>query len=94
MKALATASILVVLFASAASAQMWEPEMHIKLKAVGAPRVSPDGTRVVYTVNEAVTTADKSEFVTQVGWPTSPPSKTSANLRRQVFDKSQVVARR
>jgi dipeptidyl aminopeptidase/acylaminoacyl peptidase len=79
MKALATASILVVLFASAASAQMWEPEMHLKLKAVGTPRVSPDGSRIVYTVNEAVTTADKSEFVTQI-WMANVATKQSIQL--------------
>lgn len=79
MKALATASILVVLFASAASAQMWEPEMHIKLKAVGVPRVSPDGTRIVYTINEAVTTADKSEFVTQI-WMANVATKQNIQL--------------
>ena len=61
MKNAATALILIVLFASAVSAQTWEPELHLKLKAVGAPRVSPDGKKVVYTVNEAVMTADKSE---------------------------------
>src|SRR5215204_2753962 len=66
MKHVATALTLVVLFASAAMAQTWEPEMQLKLKAVGAPRVSPDGKRMVYTVNEAVTTADKSEFITQI----------------------------
>ncbi len=38
----------------------------MKTKAIGAPQVSPDGKRVVYTVNEAVMTADKSEFVTQI----------------------------
>ena len=53
MKNAATALILIVLFASAVSAQTWEPELHLKLKAVGAPRVSPDGKKVVYTVNEA-----------------------------------------
>jgi dipeptidyl aminopeptidase/acylaminoacyl peptidase len=79
MKSLAIASLLVVLFASAASAQVWEPEMHIKLKAVGAPRVSPDGSRVVYTVNEAVTTADKSEFVTQV-WMANVATKRNTQL--------------
>ena len=79
MKSLAAASILVVLFVSAASAQMWEPEMQIKLKAVGAPRVSPDGSRIVYTVNEAVTTADKSEFVTQI-WMANVATKQSTQL--------------
>ena len=79
MKVLATASFLVVLFASAVSAQVWEPEMQIKLKAVGAPRVSPDGSRIVYTVNEAVTTADKSEFVTQI-WMANITTKQSMQL--------------
>jgi Tol biopolymer transport system component len=46
--------------------QTWTPEMQVKTKAVGAPQVSPDGKRVAYTVNEAVMTADKSEFVTQI----------------------------
>ncbi len=54
-------------FVWAANAQTtWTPEMQVKTKAVGAVQVSPDGKRVVYTVNEAVMTADKSEFVTQI----------------------------
>ena len=78
MKALATASILVVLFVSA-SAQTWDPEMQLKVKAVGTPRVSPDGSRAVYTVNEAVTTPDKSEFVTQI-WMANVATKQSVQL--------------
>lgn len=69
MKSLFAASLLIVVFASAGYAQTateWTPELQIKLKAAGAPRVSPDGKRVVYTVSEAVMTADKSEFVTQI----------------------------
>src|SRR5690349_20014718 len=66
MKPLAIASVLVVLFVSAASAQTWDPELQLKVKAVGAPRVSPDGSRVVYTVNDAVMTAERSEFVSQI----------------------------
>ena len=53
-------------FASVQAQQSWTPEMQVKTKAIGAPQVSPDGKRVVYTVNEAVMTADKSEFVTQI----------------------------
>ncbi len=44
----------------------WTPELSMKVKAVGGVRVSPDGKRVVYTVNEAVMTAEKSEYLTQV----------------------------
>ena len=80
MKSLATALILVVLFASAAVAQTgWDPEMHLKFKAVGSPRVSPDGKRLVYTVNEAVMTADKSEFVTQI-WLANLATKQTTQL--------------
>src|SRR5687768_14870097 len=58
---------LVVLTSVIATAQTnWTPEMQVKTKAVGSPRISPDGKRVVYTVSEAIMTADKSEFVTQI----------------------------
>ena len=79
MKALTIASVLVVLFVSAASAQTWDPELQMKVKAVGAPRVSPDGSRVVYTVNEAVTTPDKSEFVSQI-WMGNIATKQNIQL--------------
>ncbi len=79
MKSLATALTLIVLFTATATAQTWEPEMHLKFKAVGTPRVSPDGKRVVYTVNEAVMAADKSEFVTQI-WLANLATKQSTQL--------------
>jgi dipeptidyl aminopeptidase/acylaminoacyl peptidase len=44
----------------------WTPELSMKVKAVGGVRVSPDGKRVVYTVNEPVMTAEKSEYLTQI----------------------------
>jgi len=49
----------------------WSPEMQVKTRAVGSPRVSPDGKRVVYTISDAVMTADKSEFVTQIWMATT-----------------------
>lgn len=45
---------------------VWTPEMQLKTKIVAAPQISSDGKRVVYSVNEAVMTAEKSEFVTQI----------------------------
>lgn len=57
---------IAFLFASVRAQQTWTSEMQVKTKAIGAPQVSPDGKRVVYTVSEAVMTADKSEFVTQI----------------------------
>ncbi|HEU4712817.1 MAG TPA: S9 family peptidase [Pyrinomonadaceae bacterium] len=82
MRSLVAASLLVVLIAGAAVAQTpseWSPELQVKLKIVGSPRVSPDGKRVVYTVNEAVMTADKSEFVTQI-WLATIATKQSVQL--------------
>lgn len=79
MRAFTAVSILIVLFVSAASAQTWDPELHLKVKAVVTPRVSPDGTRVVYIVNEAVTGPDKSEFVNQI-WMANIATKQSIQL--------------
>ena len=44
----------------------WTPELSMKLKNLGAVRVSPDGKRVAYTVSEAVMTPEKSEYITQI----------------------------
>ncbi|HVQ36379.1 MAG TPA: S9 family peptidase [Pyrinomonadaceae bacterium] len=38
----------------------------MSVNAIGAVRVSPDGKKVVYTVNSAVMTPEKSEFVSQI----------------------------
>jgi dipeptidyl aminopeptidase/acylaminoacyl peptidase len=44
----------------------WTPELEMKVNAIGTVRVSPDGKKVVYTVNSAVMTSDKSEYVSQI----------------------------
>ncbi|MGI8918314.1 MAG: prolyl oligopeptidase family serine peptidase [Pyrinomonadaceae bacterium] len=44
----------------------WTPELAMKVKNVGAVRVSPDGRKVVYTINKAIMSSDKSEFVSQI----------------------------
>src|SRR5215207_9154129 len=50
MKSLATALTVIIIFAATATAQTWDPETQLKVKAMGTPRVSPDGKRMVYTV--------------------------------------------
>jgi len=86
MKTSATAAIflgLLVLFASAITAQTgataWDPEMQLKVRAVGTPRVSPDGKRMVYTVSEALTTPEKSEFVSQI-WMANIAAKENVQI--------------
>jgi dipeptidyl aminopeptidase/acylaminoacyl peptidase len=65
----------VAAFAIVAPAQStsstWTPEVHVSTRAVGSPEISPDGRQVVYTVNEAVMSAEKSEFVTQIWMATT-----------------------
>src|SRR5262245_43035232 len=47
-------------------ATVWAPELSMKVKAVGGVQVSPDGKRVLYTVNEPVMASEKSEYLTQL----------------------------
>ncbi|MEJ7758498.1 MAG: S9 family peptidase [Gemmatimonadaceae bacterium] len=65
---------------SQASAQTapssWSPALQVRTRLVATPRLSPDGKRVVYTINDAVMTADKSEFVTQI-WLASSDGSTN-----------------
>ncbi|MEO6050237.1 MAG: S9 family peptidase [Pyrinomonadaceae bacterium] len=63
----------------------WSPEMQIKVKAIGSPRVSPDTTRIVYTVSNEVLTADKSEYVSQI-WLASTDGND--NMQLTFADKS------
>src|SRR5687768_16891557 len=78
-------NVLVIFLCVAANvfgqnaASVWTPEMQIKVKAIGAPRVSPDATRVAYTVVNEVMAADKSEYVTQI-WLASTDGKENVQL--------------
>ncbi|MEP6704495.1 MAG: S9 family peptidase [Acidobacteriota bacterium] len=53
--------------------------MQVKTRVLGSPRISPDGNRIVYTVSDAVMTADKSEFVIQV-WLASSDGKENNQI--------------
>src|SRR5688500_9379222 len=84
MRSIVKAStILLFLFVVTITAQnaptTWTPELQVKTRGVGTPRVSPDGRRVVYTISDAVMTADKSEFVTQI-WLASTDGKENFQL--------------
>ena len=76
MKSLGIITIALVALASVANAQTsapaaWTPELQMKVRTVGAPRVSPDGRRAVYTVSDAAMTPDRSEFVSQIWMATT-----------------------
>ncbi len=58
--------LLFSCFVASHAQSVWTPELELKVKAVGAVRVSPDGKRVVFTVSSPVMAPDKSEFVTQI----------------------------
>jgi len=44
----------------------WSPEQCLKLKNISAVVPSPDGSKVLYTLREAIMTDDRSEYVNQV----------------------------
>ena len=44
----------------------WSPEQTMKMKNITSVVPSPDGSKVLYTVREAVMTDDRSEYVNQV----------------------------
>src|SRR5438128_2661587 len=44
----------------------WTPAQMLKVKRIGAVQVSPDGKRVAFTVRQAVTDGDKSEYLPHI----------------------------
>ena len=54
----------------------WSPEQCLKLKNISGVAPSPDGSKVLYTVREAVMTDDRSEYVNQVFLCNSDGSNT------------------
>ena len=44
----------------------WSPAQVLKIKNISSAQVSPDGTKVVYTIREAMMTDDRSEYVNQI----------------------------
>ena len=44
----------------------WSPQQCMKLKNITAVRPSPDGSKVLYTLREAIMTPERSEYINQV----------------------------
>src|SRR5687767_5434859 len=72
-------TICAVLVLSANSQTTWTPELQIKTRALASPVVSPDGKHVVYTISDAVMTADKSEYISQI-WLATTDGKENVQL--------------
>ena len=69
-----------ICFVSLSSGQAaWSPELQTKVKAIGTPRVSPDGSKVVYSVANDVMTAERSEYVNQI-WLATSDGKSNVQI--------------
>lgn len=80
MKRFAIVFVVVLMSSVAAFSQnTWSPEMQVKVKAIGTPRVSPDAKWAVYTVSNETMSTDKSEYVSQV-WMSSTDGKEKMQL--------------
>ncbi len=75
-KLLLTCFVLFSTIVFAQSKKYWSPEQTMKMKNITAVIPSPDGSKVLYTVREAVMTDDKSEYVNQVFLCNSDGSNT------------------
>ena len=65
-KLLLTGFIFISILIYGQPVKNWNPEQCLKIKNITAVQVSPDGSKVLYTVREALMTEDRSEYVNQV----------------------------
>jgi len=66
LKLLALSVILFPFVAWAQPKTYWSPEQCMKMKNITSVRVSPDGSKVLYAVRQAVMTEDRSDYVNQI----------------------------
>ncbi len=70
-----------IAIAQTSSLKQWSPEQCLKIKNVGNVRVSPDGSKVLYTITEAIMTEDRSEYVLQI-FLTNPDGSNTIQITR------------
>lgn len=75
-KLLLTVIFFLPIIAAAQTKTYWGPEQCLKMKNITAVRVSPDGSKVLYTVREAVMNDERSDYVNQVFLCNSDGSNT------------------
>ena len=85
----AALALIVAAAVQVVSAQ-WTPELQLKTKVIGSTAISPDGSKVLYTVAYEVMTSDRSEYVTQI-WMASADGKK--NVQLTFADKSSANPR-
>lgn len=73
--------LLLLLPLPAAAQKNWSPEQCLKIKNISAVVPSPDGSKVLYTIREAVMTDDRSEYVNQV-WLCNSDGSNSVQLTK------------
>jgi dipeptidyl aminopeptidase/acylaminoacyl peptidase len=66
MKKIVSAITFLLITAVVVAQTNWSPEQCLKIKNISSVRVSPDASKVLYTVREAVMTDDRSEYINQV----------------------------
>ncbi len=81
MKKLLLILVLLPLFYEASAQKNWNPEQCLKIKNITAVVPSPDASKVLYTVREAVMTDDRSEYINQV-WLCNADGTNSIQLTR------------
>lgn len=59
-------AVMVFLSSFVIAQKNWSPEQCLKPKNISSVIPSPDGSKVLYTVREAVMTDDRSAYVNQV----------------------------
>src|SRR5262245_38342466 len=75
-RSLLIAFIFLSTFILAQTKTNWSPEQCLRLKNISAVVPSPDGSKVLYTVREAIMNDDRSEYVNQVYMCNSDGSNT------------------
>ena len=74
--------IVTLFFAYSLIAQKnWTPEQCLKIKNITAVVPSPDASKILYTVREAIMTDDRSEYINQV-WLCNSDGSNSIQLTK------------
>ena len=73
---------LLALIITLQAQAVWSPEKCLTLKNISASIVSPDGTKILYAVREALMTSDRSEYVNQIWLSDTKSGATAIQLTR------------